>query len=77
MNFLILALIYGDLSYRKLLLILVFGFIIVTVSIFDRLYSLGKTKFRISPLLRLLMQIGIGALIGITSIKIGYISNLF
>lgn len=53
------------------------GGIITLVSILDRLHVLGKSKLRISPLFRLLMQIGIGAFVGITSIKIGYISNIF
>ncbi len=43
--------------------------------------ELGKmrrdTPFFIPAKVRLLMQIGVGAIIGITSIKIGYISNIF
>lgn len=43
--------------------------------------ELGKMR-RITPFLvpakvRLIMQIGVGAIIGITSIKIGYVSNIF
>ena len=43
--------------------------------------ELGKmrrdTPFFVPAKIRLLMQIGVGAIIGITSIKIGYISNIF
>lgn len=35
------------------------------------------TPFFVPAKVRLLMQIGVGAIIGITSIKIGYISNIF
>lgn len=76
-NFLVLSLLFGDLSYRKLVIILLCGTVITLISILDRLHVLGKSRLRISPLFRLFMQIGIGAFIGITSIKIGYISNIF
>ena len=43
--------------------------------------ELGKmrrdTPFFVPAKVRLMMQIGVGAIIGITSIKIGYISNIF
>jgi len=43
--------------------------------------ELGKmrrdTPFFVPAKVRLIMQIGVGAIIGITSIKIGYISNIF
>lgn len=43
--------------------------------------ELGKmrrdTPFFVPAKIRLMMQIGVGAIIGITSIKIGYISNIF
>jgi len=35
------------------------------------------TPFFVPAKIRLLMQIGVGAIVGITSIKIGYISNIF
>lgn len=43
--------------------------------------ELGKmrrdTPFFVPAKVRLIMQIGVGAIIGITSIKIGYVSNIF
>lgn len=54
----------------KLVLIWFFGAIITAVSFLDDMLNL-------SPKIRLLIQITIGAVIGITSIKIGYISNIF
>ncbi|NCP76563.1 hypothetical protein GW830_00230 [bacterium] len=36
-----------------------------------------STPFFVPAKVRLMMQIGVGAIIGITSIKIGYISNIF
>lgn len=43
--------------------------------------ELGKmrrdTPFFVPAKVRLMMQIGVGAIVGITSIKIGYISNIF
>lgn len=43
--------------------------------------ELGKmrldTPFFVPAKIRLFMQIGVGAIIGITSIKIGYVSNIF
>jgi UDP-GlcNAc:undecaprenyl-phosphate/decaprenyl-phosphate GlcNAc-1-phosphate transferase len=58
-----------ELNY-KLLLIWFFGCAITLVSFIDDMLNL-------SPKFRLLIQIIIGATIGITSIKIGYISNIF
>lgn len=36
-----------------------------------------STPFFVPAKVRLMMQIGVGAIIGITSIKIGYVSNIF
>lgn len=54
----------------KLWLIWVFGFFITSISFIDDMMN-------VSPKIRLIIQIIIGAIIGITSIKIGYISNIF
>jgi len=54
----------------KLLLIWIFWAIITVLSFFDDFYDL-------SPQIRLFFQILIGATIALTSIKIGYISNIF
>jgi len=54
----------------KLSLVWLFGAIVTTMSFFDDMIHL-------SPKSRLIMQICIGAIIGVTSIKIGYISSIF
>jgi len=67
--FLIMSLFFVEFNY-KLLLILWFGWVITIVSFCDDLLSL-------SARVRLILQIIIGATIWITSIKIGYVSNIF
>ena len=37
--------------------------------------TIGKSPIRVPPIVRLGMQIGVGAIIGLTSIKIAYVSN--
>ncbi|MDD5212943.1 MAG: MraY family glycosyltransferase [Candidatus Gracilibacteria bacterium] len=69
LNFLILSLFFVE-HNMKYYVILALGFVITIISFFDDLFD-------ISAKLRLFIQIMIGALIGITSIKIGYISNIF
>ncbi len=69
LSFLILSMFFVDFHYKPLL-ILLFGGVITLVSFFDDMISL-------SPKARLLIQIIIGAAIGITSIKIWYVSNIF
>lgn len=54
----------------KLYLIWIFWLIITIISFFDDLFD-------VNPKIRLMVQITIGAIIWITSIKIGYISNIF
>lgn len=68
-SFFILSLIFVDVNY-KLILILWFWAVITLVSFLDDMISLSAKK-------RLILQILIGATIGITSIKIGYVSNIF
>ncbi|QFR38624.1 undecaprenyl/decaprenyl-phosphate alpha-N-acetylglucosaminyl 1-phosphate transferase [Candidatus Gracilibacteria bacterium 28_42_T64] len=61
----------GYLEYNfKLGLIWVFGFFITAISFMDDMLN-------VSPKVRLAFQVIIGAIIGVTSIKIGYISNIF
>ena len=67
--FFILSFIFVDYSY-KLLLIWVFWAVVTTISFLDDLTSMSAKT-------RLLIQIIIGATIGITSIKIWYVSNVF
>jgi UDP-GlcNAc:undecaprenyl-phosphate/decaprenyl-phosphate GlcNAc-1-phosphate transferase len=51
--------------------------VIALISAIDDLDTIGKSRFKVSPILRLLMQIGVGAIIGLTSIKISYMSSVF
>lgn len=67
--FIPLSFLYVDYSY-KLFLIWMFGSVITLVSFADDMLHL-------SAKMRLIIQIIIGLTIGITSIKIGYISNIF
>ncbi len=69
LSFFCLSFFFVDYSY-KLLLIWLFWGIITLVSFFDDMIFLSAKA-------RLLLQITIGATIGITSIKIGYVSNIF
>lgn len=68
-SFFILSYLFVDYNY-KLLLIWIFWFIITTISFID-------DRIDVSAKVRLLIQILIWAVIGLTSIKIGYISNIF
>jgi len=67
--FFILSLIFVNINY-KLMLILWFWGIITLISFIDDMISLSAKK-------RLFIQIAIWATIGITSIKIWYVSNVF
>lgn len=68
-TFFIVSYFFVDFSY-KLMLLWWFWAVITTVSFFDDMLNL-------SAKIRLLIQIFIGITIGITSIKIGYVSNIF
>jgi UDP-GlcNAc:undecaprenyl-phosphate GlcNAc-1-phosphate transferase len=62
---------------KKLFIVLSLSAIIWIISALDDLDTIGKSRISVPPILRLLMQIWVGLIIGITSIKISYISNLF
>ncbi len=68
-TFFVMSFLFVDWWY-KLFLIWAFWWIITLVSFFDDMVSLSAKT-------RLTLQILIGAIIGITSIKIGYVSNIF
>lgn len=68
-SFFILSYFFVEYNY-KLWLIWLFWFIITLISFID-------DRLNVSPKIRLLIQIIIWAVIWITSIKIGYISNIF
>ena len=56
---------------------LIIGAFLTAISFIDDMDTIGKSPVKIPPIFRLLMQIAVGAIIGITSIKIAYISNIF
>lgn len=67
---------FSPLLEKRLLIILVIGIIISIISFIDDLDTIGKSKLKIPPIARLIMQIGVGAIIGLTSIKISYMSHI-
>lgn len=72
--------IFGDFSpllEKRLFIILTIGAIISCISFIDDMDTIAKSPIKIPPVFRLGMQILVGAVIGITSIKISYISNIF
>ncbi len=69
MSFSILSFLFIDYN-SKLLLIWCFWFFITLISFIDDIYQVSAKK-------RLIMQIIIWAIIWVTSIKIGYVSNIF
>lgn len=76
-NFALLSVLFLDLSYKKLIIMLVLWLIVTVVSFIDDLDTINKSIIKVHPIFRLLMQIWIGAIIWITSIKIWYVSNIF
>ena len=77
LNFLLQSVLFLDLGYKKLIIILVLWAIVAAVSFIDDLETIDIIKIKVHPVLRLLMQIWVWAIIWITSIKIWYISNIF
>ncbi len=74
-----LIFLFGDFSAileKRLLIVLSIGACIVGISFLDDMETIGRSKFKIPPLFRLGMQILVGLIIGLTSIKISYVSNL-
>ncbi len=74
-----LVIFFGGFSWlliHRFTIILVVGVIISMVSFVDDLDTIGKSRVRIPPIVRLLMQIWVGAIIGLTSIKISYMSHI-
>ncbi len=67
---------FSPLLEKRLIIVLVIGIIISIISFIDDLDTIGKSKIKIPPIARLLMQIGVGAIIGLTSIKISYMSHI-
>lgn len=71
---------FGDFSpllEKRLLIVIIIGILITSISFLDDMETIGKSRIKIPPIVRLIMQIGVGAVIGLTSIKISYISHIF
>lgn len=62
---------------HRLHIIIGVALFIAIISFIDDLDTIGKSWIRVPPIFRLLMQIGVGVIIGLTSIKISYVSNIF
>ncbi|PID86433.1 hypothetical protein CSB08_00415 [Candidatus Gracilibacteria bacterium] len=69
LSFLLISIFSVEHTY-KYYLIIVFGGIITFISFIDDMLNVNAK-------IRLIIQVIIGAIIGITSIKIGYVSNIF
>ncbi len=72
--------IFGDFSellMHRFTIVLIIGALLNIISFIDDMDTIGKSPIKVPPIVRLGMQIAIGAIIGITSIKISYISNIF
>ena len=68
---------FSELLLHRLTIVLIIGAFLTAISFIDDMDTIGKSPIKIPPIFRLLMQIAVGAIIGITSIKISYISNIF
>lgn len=77
LNFASLALLFLDLDYVKLSIIVVLGLLVTLVNFIDDLDTIEVSPIHLPPLFRLLFQIGVGAFVGLTTIKIGYVSGVF
>lgn len=67
---------FSPLLEKRLIIILTIGIVISIISFIDDLDTIGKSNIKIPPIARLIMQIGVGAIIGLTSIKISYMSHI-
>lgn len=68
---------FSDLLIKRFTIVLVLGVFLSIVSFVDDMDTIGKSPVKIPPVFRLVMQVFIGMIVGITSIKIAYISNIF
>jgi UDP-N-acetylmuramyl pentapeptide phosphotransferase/UDP-N-acetylglucosamine-1-phosphate transferase len=68
---------FSPLLEKRLLIVLIIGICISIVSFIDDMDTIGKSRIKIPPLARLIMQILVGAIIGLTSIKISYVTHIF
>lgn len=75
-----LIFLFGDFSpllEKRLMIVLMIGVMISIVSFIDDMDTIGKSPIKIPPIARLIMQIAVGAIIGLTSIKISYVTHVF
>lgn len=77
-----IPILYGVIEFtptleHRLHIIIIIAVIIAVISFIDDMDTIGRSPVRVSPIFRLMMQIGVGILIGLTSIKIAYVSNIF
>jgi UDP-N-acetylmuramyl pentapeptide phosphotransferase/UDP-N-acetylglucosamine-1-phosphate transferase len=68
---------FWGLLEKRFLIFLIIWIGISCISFLDDLDTIWKWIFAIPPIFRLLMQIGVGIIIGLTSIKISYISHIY
>jgi UDP-GlcNAc:undecaprenyl-phosphate/decaprenyl-phosphate GlcNAc-1-phosphate transferase len=68
---------FSDMLEHRFTIILSVAIVIALISGIDDLDTIGKSKIQVPPIIRLLMQIGVGAIIGLTSIKISYMTHIF
>lgn len=75
-----LVYIFGDFSpllEKRFTIVLIIGALISAISWIDDIDTIGKSPVKVPPIIRLSMQIFVGLIIGLTSIKIAYVSNIF
>lgn len=75
-----LVYIFGDFSpllEKRFTIVLIIGALISAISWIDDMDTIGKSPVKVPPIIRLSMQIFVGLIIGLTSIKIAYVSNIF
>lgn len=68
---------FSPLLEKRLVIVLLIGIMISIVSFVDDMDTIGKGTIRVPPIIRLMMQIAVWTIIGLTSIKIAYISWIF
>ncbi len=68
---------FSPLLEKRLLYVILVGSLIALVSFVDDMDTIKKSRISVPPIFRLLMQICVGAFIGLTSIKISYVSHIF
>lgn len=67
----------NEIHFKRFLIIFIFWAVLTLISFLDDLDTISRIPFKISPKFRLFIQIFTWFIIGLTSIKIWYISNIF